>query len=301
MIEKIPRLQGIPFQMLENYYKILGVKPGVDEKNVKKAFRKLALKYHPDVNPEPGSSEKFQRICEAYEVILGHIQKETVIIADQEEKEEEIDPKIYEEIIREAREKAWERAKMKYEKIKAEKEFFENNDLIIIFKYIGNYLAIPLALGMIAVPIYMAITESFVVFFATIFFWIVGFILLSHIYSNRKTWFRPGHISTNWNDVVNFFKVEKKEHATENCNYSKNQKANSTPFKLTLFKVRDITTRNYGPFMHSVNYKRKYREVIIPRSAKAYRLHFIAAFIKPVLFLAALFSFLHPVGHGGQS
>lgn len=280
--------------MLEKYYKILGVKQGADEKTVKKAYRKLALKYHPDVNPGPGASDKFHRICEAYEVILSQIEKETLIVSDQDEVEEEFDPKVYEEIVREAREKAWERAKMKYDKIKAEKEFFENNDIIIIFKYIGNYLAVPLALGMIAVPIYMAIRETFIVFFATIFFWVVGFFILSQIYSKRKTWFRPGRISTEWKDVVDFFSVEKKKYAAEKCNYSKNKKANSTPVKLTLFKVRDITTRNYGPFMHSVSYKRKYREVIIPRSAKAYRVHFVMAFLKPIILVCTLLFFPSP-------
>jgi hypothetical protein len=280
--------------MLEQYYKILRVDPKADEKTVKKAYRKLALKYHPDVNSRPDASYRFHRICEAYEVILSQIQKETVITADQEEVEEEFDPKIYEEIIREAREKAWERAKMKYDKIKAEKEFFENNDIIVLLKYIGNYLAVPLGIAMIAVPVYMAITESFIVFFATIFFWVVGFMLLSHIYTKRKTWFRPGTINTTWKDVLDFFKIEKKENPAENCNYAKNEKADSTPFKLTMFKVRDISMQNYGPFMHSVQYKRKYREVIIPRSAKAYRLHFIMAFLKPAILLAALFYFPTP-------
>lgn len=274
--------------MLENYYKILGVNPQADEKDVKKAFRKLALKYHPDKNPDPSSTVKFHEICEAYEVITSQIQKETVVTAGQEEPEEEIDPEVYEEIIREAREKAWERAKMKYDKLKAEKEFFENNDVIIFFKYLGNYLAIPLAIGMIGVPIYMAITESFVVFFATIFFWVVGFIILSHIYTKRKTWFRPGKITTRWKDIVDFFRVEKREDATERCNYSTNKKANSTPFRLMLFKVREVNLKNYGPFQHYVGYKRKYKEVIIPRSAKAYRFHFIMAFLKPVLLIGSI-------------
>ena len=125
--------------MLENYYKILGVVPGADEKSIKKAFRSLALKYHPDINQKPGAEEKFHQACEAYEVLIRHVQKETILTAGHAE-EEEIDPEVYEEIIREAREKAWERAKMKYDKLKAEKEFFENNDFFVLLRYIGNYL-----------------------------------------------------------------------------------------------------------------------------------------------------------------
>ena len=274
--------------MLEQYYKILGVDPRADEKTVKQAYRKLALKYHPDVNPRPGAEDKFHQLCEAYEVILSQIQKETVLTAGQEEMEEEIDPAVYEEIIREAREKAWERAREKYEKIKAEKEFFENNDVIVVFKYIGNYLALPLGFAMIGVPVYLAITESFVVFFATIFFWVVGFFLLSHIYTKRKTWFRPGRISTRWKDIVDFFKVERKKDAQEKCNYSPDRIANSTPFRLMMFKVREVMMQNYGPFQHYVGYKRKYKEVIIPRSARAYRVHFIMAFLKPAILIVGL-------------
>ncbi len=50
-----------------NPYSTLGVKPGADEKEVKKAYRRLANKYHPD--KEGGDTKKFQEIKEAYEAI----------------------------------------------------------------------------------------------------------------------------------------------------------------------------------------------------------------------------------------
>lgn len=276
--------------MLEYYYKILGLKANADEKAVKKAYRKLALKYHPDVNTSPDAEDKFRKICEAYEVVSSHIQKETTVHAapGKESEEDVIDPEVYEEIIREAREKAWKRARMKYEKIKADKEFFENNDFIIILKYIGNYLAVPLVIAMIVIPVYLAITESFVAIFASIFFWFIGIILTGHIYSNRKTWFRPGTISTRWKDIMDFFRVEKRENPETKCQYTSGRMANSTPFKLIMFKVRQVTMRNYGPFQHHVGYSRKYKEVIIPRSAKAWRVHFILSFLKPLAFALAI-------------
>src|SRR5574340_347705 len=53
-----------------DYYDVLGVKRDADEKEVKRAFRKLARKYHPDVNPGNKEAEqKFKEISEAYEVL----------------------------------------------------------------------------------------------------------------------------------------------------------------------------------------------------------------------------------------
>jgi molecular chaperone DnaJ len=52
---------------MNDYYNILGVSRDASETDIKKAFRKLALKYHPDRNPgDKGSEEKFKKINEAY-------------------------------------------------------------------------------------------------------------------------------------------------------------------------------------------------------------------------------------------
>jgi len=54
----------------KDYYEVLGVPKDADEKAIKAAFRKLARKYHPDVNPDKAEAErKFKEINEAYEVL----------------------------------------------------------------------------------------------------------------------------------------------------------------------------------------------------------------------------------------
>jgi curved DNA-binding protein len=53
----------------KDYYKILGVERGAKEDEIKKAYRKLARKYHPDVSKEPNAKEKFQEVSEAYETL----------------------------------------------------------------------------------------------------------------------------------------------------------------------------------------------------------------------------------------
>ena len=61
---------------LKDYYRILGVNKDASAQDIKKAFRQLALRYHPDRNPGDvkEAEEKFKEINEAYEV-LGDEQK----------------------------------------------------------------------------------------------------------------------------------------------------------------------------------------------------------------------------------
>jgi curved DNA-binding protein len=53
----------------KDYYSALGVKKDASPEEIQKAYRKLARKFHPDVNKDPGSEHKFREAAEAYEVL----------------------------------------------------------------------------------------------------------------------------------------------------------------------------------------------------------------------------------------
>jgi molecular chaperone DnaJ len=55
--------------MARDYYEMLGVARDADKEELKRAYRRLARKYHPDVNKEPGAEDRFKEINRAYEVL----------------------------------------------------------------------------------------------------------------------------------------------------------------------------------------------------------------------------------------
>ncbi|XP_023662109.1 dnaJ homolog subfamily B member 1-like [Paramormyrops kingsleyae] len=56
-------------KMGKDYYGVLGIHKGASDDEIKKAYRKQALRYHPDKNKSPGAEEKFKEVAEAYDVL----------------------------------------------------------------------------------------------------------------------------------------------------------------------------------------------------------------------------------------
>ncbi len=61
----------------QDYYKILGVAKSTTDDEIKKAYRKLALQYHPDRNKEASAAEKFKEVTKAYEVLSDAQKRQT--------------------------------------------------------------------------------------------------------------------------------------------------------------------------------------------------------------------------------
>ena len=60
-----------------DYYEVLGISRQASADEIKRAYRKKAKQYHPDVNKEPGAEEKFKEVQEAYEVLSDPNKKAT--------------------------------------------------------------------------------------------------------------------------------------------------------------------------------------------------------------------------------
>ncbi|NOR26239.1 MAG: DnaJ domain-containing protein [Desulforhopalus sp.] len=61
---------------MKDYYKILGVTKTADEEDLRKNYRKLAMQYHPDRNPDdPAAEEKFKEVAEAYGVLTDPVKR----------------------------------------------------------------------------------------------------------------------------------------------------------------------------------------------------------------------------------
>jgi curved DNA-binding protein CbpA len=61
---------------VENLYAILGVAPNASDEEIKKVYRSLAMRYHPDRNDAPGAEARFKAVTKAYEILSDRSKRE---------------------------------------------------------------------------------------------------------------------------------------------------------------------------------------------------------------------------------
>lgn len=271
----------------KNYHRVLGISPGATKKQIKSAYRQLALKYHPDRNNSAGAAKKFQEITEAYDFLLDHP-------GYGEERASTYQDRVAREVYRREREKMQQRARAQREKKRQQDEYFKRpewHDPILLLRYAGNGILLLMALSAVVLPVLTAIFVTPESLAGTSIFIIMGFILLVFIYQKRKRWFRLGKFNTSWKELLDFFRLVPGKPSNDRCCYCRSAMADGKANKIELLKTVDIIVQSYGAFNHSARYKTKVKRVVVPRSSKAIYYHRLASLIKLISILAFIIFF----------
>jgi curved DNA-binding protein CbpA len=270
--------------MLEEYFKILELDKTASQEEIKRAYRFLAKKYHPDVSSEHDAGKKFIQITEAYEILTNQKVLETLKIMAENEEERK---RSYEYFKMRAKEVARQAAEIKYERLKKEHEAFQQSgmyDLFLLINYIGHFLLIFVTIFLLGFPVYIVVKTGF---YGLFFFLIAGITLSIHILSRRKTYFKLGSFFYTFKDIKSAF-IEELGKGTEKCSYCLNHKADSYPYKIDLLKINDIQLSLKGMLWHEARYNRTYKKLSLPRSKKAFQIHTSTTLIKAISILLAL-------------
>lgn len=273
---------------VKDYHKVLGVSPGATEKQIKAAYRKLAMKYHPDLNSDPGARERFFEIDAAYNFLMEHGSVHTA--------RDSYDDARAREVYRRERERMQKQARARKEKKRREEEMFnrpEWHDPILLVKYLIHGFGLLFALAAVLGPILIAIFDDPASLAGTFFFIIAGVVLLFYIYPRRKAWFRLGKFKTGWKEIGAFVKMGREKPGKDRCCYCDHAMAGGKAHRVELIRTLDSSIRNYGVMNHQVKYRTRTKRVLIPRSARAHFFHRMATLLK--LFTLMVFILIFPV------
>lgn len=271
----------------ESSYKILGLQPGAGKAEIKKAYRRLAKKYHPDINPTASAAEKFLEITRAYDELT----EGGTIPYKRDRGYAKAD-----EILKKEREKARARQRKRdREQEEAQRRFRESGwyDLLLFSKYFLRVVALLGSIAAVVVPVILGIVVEPVVFIATVYFVVIGTFGIWYIYKSRKTWFRLGTFSTNREKIISWFKRPPTHPSNDPCYYMKGQKADGRAYRVKLVRIEGIKVVSHGAMDHHATYNNKATSLVIPRSARAELIHRICSLTR--IFLIILAVILFPV------
>lgn len=270
-----------------DHYSILGIEPGASEKQIKAAYRKKALQFHPDLNPSPDAQKRFQELSESYEFLLQQVGSDTV-------RDTTYDDRLASEVYRREHERMRRRANARREQKRKEEEFFERpewHDPILLVKYTIHALAFLIAVAALVGPILLIIfgdPESLV---TTLFVMLAGVVLCFFVYRHRKRWFRLGKFKTTWKEAVSFMRMGPEGKSSDRCFYRSGAVAGGKPYRIELLQTLEIRVRSYGALDHDAHYRNKVKKVIVPRSARAHFFHRLSSLIKVASLLGCILFF----------
>jgi hypothetical protein len=278
---------------MKDYYAILQVTENDSRTDIQKAYRRLALQFHPDVNKSPDAHERFCEITEAYEFIMNHwpehVASHPQTANTRQEYTEYRQTEAYERFRREAREKAHRQAKMRYEKFRKQHEAFQEsgiNDIALIFTVLIRLFSIPFCVVLFLLPMILAWLGSWQMIFLIFLMWPFAVIIGWYIHDNWKHYLLPGSLYYSPYRIRHMF--TETHPSDEDCYYSKGRKADSKSYSLDLLKLKDLKLNSGGFRQHNVNYINKNISILIPRSRKAFVIHALNGFIKILSILLCL-------------
>jgi hypothetical protein len=267
-------------------YQVLGLTKDASEKEIKKAYRKLALKYHPDRNPSEEAEERFQEITNAYDILVSGTYRPY-----------QYEDRGYEqahEIIRQKRKDAWQKAERARKKREAEKEAFRNSDLydfVLAGQYFLHGFLLVASIAAVLLPFLMAIFVDPAAFIGTLFFGIIGVVVLLYIRERKETWFRLGKFNSNVKTWISLLRMPAGKTSSQACCYSAKHTAGGKPYKIKVIQVSEIQVRSFGALDHQARMKHNSKTVVMPRSTRAEYIHRMNSLFKIAVITLSLIFF----------
>ena len=272
----------------KDYHKILGLDRDAGPMEIKKAYRNMAKKFHPDINTSPDAHDCFIEITEAYEILMNQDLQEYYIYHERASNVE-FRRAQYEQARKAAQEAARRYAKMKFEKFKQEQEAFKKSgwhDLILTLRYSIRILVFPLIVTFIALPLISEEVAEHPTGY--VMFWLLALILVFFIINNWKNYLRIDSYYYHISDIPKFFGETSKKTSLD-CYYCPGHKAMIFPYKISTFRIRSIQIQTFGAvYGRKAGSSRDLKTIHIPRSRKAFIMHSLISLIKIITLLGCM-------------
>jgi hypothetical protein len=265
--------------MSSEYYKILGLTPNASTSEIKKAYRRLAKRYHPDISASREDHQRFLQIKYAYEQLLfPRSSLDTTIHTPppREEKHEDI------------RNKVRDKARTQREKRKQEQESLNEyltemgyKDLLAAAIITGKILIL---CSLVAFPVI-----ALLIFNPFSIVLLLAFILLTATVIIRKNDFFKSEKFPYLQKKIYLLKNKQAKLSTP-CSFASGQPAEENLSQTLYFmQIKGVTMKSRGLHDQHISYNRIHEMIVLPRSRKAFYAHTAYALIN---ILSILFSLL---------